>query len=216
MALETRLEPNFFSEAQCLSLGARTVAGIDEAGRGPLAGPVTAAAVVLNPDDIPFGLDDSKRMNRHQRELLYGEIVNRCSVSVAHAEVPEIDSMNILQATMLAMRRAAEGLPTTPEHLLIDGNRVPSGLPCAASAIVKGDRKSFSIAAASIVAKVTRDRLMRALALEHAEYGWERNSGYGTRHHLEALRSNGPTRHHRKSFAPVRDAYSSHLANLET
>ena len=206
MPPEMETQPNFANELQFISLGARIVAGIDEAGRGPLAGPVTAAAVVLNPDDIPCGLDDSKRITKHQRELLFDEIIKRCSVSIALADVPEIDSLNILHATLLAMRRAAEGLPEAPEHLLIDGNRIPPGLPCPASAIVKGDRKSLSIAAASIVAKVTRDRHMQELSLEHTQYGWDRNSGYGTRQHLDALRSNGPTLHHRRSFAPVRNA----------
>lgn len=183
--------------------GALRIAGVDEVGRGPLCGPVTAAAVILDPVRIPAGIGDSKALSLAKRERLFDEIMACAQVSVAHASVEEIDTLNILQASLLAMRRALDGLPVAPDHVLVDGNRLPKDLPCPAEAIVKGDAKSLSIAAASIVAKVTRDRIMVDLAQQHPGYGWERNAGYPTKDHLEALLNLGPTPVHRRSFKPV-------------
>lgn len=178
------------------------VAGIDEVGRGPLAGPVVAAAVILPPDP-PKGLKDSKKLTPAARFRLDREIRATSEVAIALASVEEIDRLNILGATMLAMRRAVDRLARLPEAALVDGNRLPD-LPCPARAIVKGDARVPAIAAASIVAKEARDGLMRALALAHPGYGWERNAGYGTPAHLDGLTRLGPTPHHRRSFAPVR------------
>lgn len=186
-----------------LATGFAQVAGVDEVGRGPLAGPVTAAAVILNPDDIPAGLDDSKKLTAARRAALFDQITARATVCVAHATVAEIDSLNILRASHLAMERAVAGLAMTPEHLLIDGNLIPRGLTIGATAIVKGDAKSLSIAAASIVAKVTRDRLMCDLDAQFPGYGWAENAGYPTKHHLAALLNLGVTPWHRQSFKPV-------------
>lgn len=183
--------------------GAQFVAGVDEVGRGPLAGPVTAAAVILDANAIPDGLDDSKKLTARRREALYTEILATAQVSVASASVAEIDKINILQASMLAMKRALAGLQTPPDFALIDGNRLPVGLQCPAQPIVKGDQRSLSIAAASIIAKVTRDRLMVDLAQQFPGYSWETNVGYGTKAHLEALLRLGVTPHHRRSFKPV-------------
>ena len=180
------------------------VAGIDEAGRGPWAGPVVAAAVILPTEDVPAGIDDSKRLSRRRRAVLFEEIRDRALVGIGEASVAEIDALNILQATLLAMRRAVDALTTLPAHALVDGNRLPD-LPCDAHAVVKGDSRSLSIAAASIIAKETRDRSMRKLADAFPGYGWERNMGYGTKEHAEALRRIGPTPHHRRSFKPVRE-----------
>lgn len=181
------------------------VAGVDEVGRGPFAGPVTAAAVVLDPARIPPGLADSKALTAKRRDLLAAALSEAAEVSIAHASVAEIDAMNILTASHLAMRRALEGLPTPPDFALIDGNRLPGGLSCPAEAVVKGDAKSVSIAAASIVAKVARDAIMATLAQQHPGYGWERNAGYGTKEHKVALLNLGVTPHHRRSFAPIRN-----------
>ena len=183
--------------------GFTQVAGVDEVGRGPLAGPVTAAAVILNPDDIPAGLNDSKKLSAARREALFGEIMSRATVCVAHASVAEIDDLNILRASHLAMERAVAGLSLAPQHLLIDGNLIPRGLTVGATAIVKGDAKSLSIAAASIVAKVTRDRLMCDLDAQFPGYGWAENAGYPTKHHLNALLNLGITPWHRRTFKPV-------------
>jgi ribonuclease HII len=195
--------PDFQHESAALKQGFFPVAGVDEVGRGPLTGPVVAAVVVLDPDNIPAGLADSKTLSKKRREALYPLILATADVSVAEASVAEIDQINILQASMLAMRRALGGLTATPGFALIDGNRLPDDLPCKAEAIVKGDSRCLSIAAASIIAKVTRDRLMTALAQEFPGYGWENNAGYGTRQHLEALQRLGVTPHHRVSFKPV-------------
>lgn len=180
------------------------VAGVDEAGRGPLAGPVVAAAVMLSAGRFPDGLNDSKKLAAKVRENLYSRIKSIAAVSVAFVDSSEIDRVNILNATMIAMRRAVEGLPQRPGYMLVDGNRVPDGLCCPAKALVKGDTRSASIAAASIIAKVERDRYMGKLSIIHPEYRWDRNRGYGTREHIEILMRYGPTRHHRRSFAPVR------------
>ncbi len=179
------------------------VCGIDEAGRGPLAGPVVAAAVILDPDQTPDGLDDSKRLTAAKRQMLRDRLLSVARVGVGTASVSEIDEINILHATMLAMRRAFQNLPVTPHAALVDGNRCPD-LPCPTQAVVKGDQKCLSIAAASIVAKVHRDELMTDLADKFPAYGWRRNAGYGTAEHLAALQTHGATPHHRRSFAPVR------------
>ncbi len=179
------------------------VAGVDEAGRGPLAGPVVAAAVILDITSIPTGIDDSKKLKREHREHLHGLIFASAHVGVGMASVEEIDRVNILQATFLAMVRAVEALPVAPHHLLIDGNRAPKALPCACRTVIGGDAISLSIAAASIIAKVIRDRIMAELALAHPHYGWERNAGYGTPEHQRALSLVGISPHHRRSFEPV-------------
>lgn len=179
------------------------VAGLDEAGRGPLAGPVVAAAVILDPERIPDGLNDSKKLSRGRRESLFGEIQETAKVAFGLASVPEIDEINILQASLLAMRRAIEKLPLKPCACLVDGNQDP-GLGYPTRCLVKGDGRSFSIAAASIMAKVFRDRIMAGLAKEYPDYGWDTNAGYGVPHHLKALDAVGPSPHHRKTFHPVR------------
>ena len=179
------------------------VAGIDEAGRGPWAGPVVAAAVVLNREAIPAGLNDSKKLSAKKRDQLFEQINATAQVGIGQASVDEIDQRNILNATYLAMTRAVAALPTLPDHLLIDGNQLPNDLPCPAEAVIKGDGKSLSIAAASIIAKVTRDRIMANLARSFPAYGWERNAGYGTAQHREALNLVGVSPHHRRSFAPI-------------
>ncbi|MSO77654.1 MAG: ribonuclease HII [Alphaproteobacteria bacterium] len=186
------------------SLALTPIAGVDEAGRGPWAGPVVAAAVILDPARVPAGLDDSKRLQRPVRERLYGELSGVARLGVGQASVAEIDALNILQASLLAMRRAVEALATPPALALIDGNRRPQ-LPCPSHLVVGGDGKSLSIAAASIVAKVTRDRIMADLAMAFPGYGWERNAGYGTQMHRRALNQLGITPHHRRTFAPIRN-----------
>lgn len=196
-------KPNFEFELAALSRGAFRIAGVDEVGRGPLCGPVTAAAVILNPDDIPQGLNDSKKMTAKKRDALYDEILAKADCCIAHASVQEIDEINILRAAHLAMTRAIAGLATAPDHILIDGNMIPKGLTTSAEAVVKGDGRSLSIAAASIIAKVARDRIMGDLASEFPGYGWEKNAGYGTKQHMEGLRTLGVTPHHRRSFKPV-------------
>jgi ribonuclease HII len=185
------------------AVGEGLVAGVDEVGRGPLAGPVTAAAVILNLHSLPAGLADSKTLTHARREVLFAAIMASAEVSVAHASVAEIDDLNILRASHLAMERAVAGLPRPPHHVLIDGNLLPRGLRVPATAIVKGDGKSLSIAAASIIAKVTRDRLMVDLAQQYAPYGWAQNAGYPTKAHLLALQEFGVTPWHRRSFKPV-------------
>ncbi|MGY6410618.1 MAG: ribonuclease HII [Alkalilacustris sp.] len=195
--------PDFSRETAARVRGAVRVAGVDEVGRGPLAGPVVAAAVVLNPEDIPEGLRDSKTLGRGARERLAAALLDRAEVAVAEASVAEIERVNILQAGFLAMTRALAAL--RPDLALIDGNRLPEGLACPAEAIIGGDRVALSIAAASIVAKVRRDAIMAQLARQHPGYGWERNAGYPTPEHRAALRSLGVTPHHRRGFAPVRN-----------
>ncbi len=197
--------PDFTREAALLGGGATRVAGLDEVGRGPLAGPVTAAAVILDPARIPEGIDDSKALAAPRREALAAEILATAEVAVIHVEVAEIDCINILHAAMAAMHRAVAALGLAPCHALVDGNRCPDGLPCPATPVVGGDALCLSISAASIVAKVARDRLMVELAQQHPGYGWETNAGYATKMHLSALRDLGATPHHRRSFAPVRN-----------
>ncbi len=193
--------PNFDFERAAFDRGLPRVAGLDEVGRGPLAGPVTACAVILDPLRIPKGLRDSKQMTAAARVAVAAEIMAVAEVSIAHASVEEIDALNILQASLLAMERAAAVL--RPDYHLIDGNKIPAGLKGRAEAIVKGDARSLSIAAASIVAKVTRDLIMVDLAQQHPGYGWERNAGYPTAEHRAALEKLGVTPAHRRSFGPV-------------
>lgn len=179
------------------------VAGVDEAGRGPLAGPVVAAAVILDPDDPIVGLDDSKKLSAKKRAALEVEIRARAfRYGVGQASVAEIDAINILQATFLAMTRAVEAMGVDPDHVLVDGNRLPKWR-YAAQAVVGGDALHPCISAASILAKETRDRFMVAAAADYPGYGWEKNKGYGSAAHMQALRDLGVTPLHRRSFAPV-------------
>ena len=187
-----------------LVIPAGRVAGVDEAGRGPLAGPVVAGAVILDPEKPIEGLDDSKRLSAARRERLFDEIQAKALAwSVASASVEEIDRINILQATMLAMQRAVNALLPAAEHALIDGNRCPE-LPCPAEAIVRGDSRVAAISAASILAKVTRDREMQALDALYPGYGLAQHKGYPSKAHIEALEMLGATVIHRRSYAPVR------------
>jgi len=179
------------------------IAGIDEVGRGPWAGPVTACAVVLDPNNIPPGLGDSKALSKRKREALLQPILDSADVGIAHVDVEVIDRINILQATFLAMRLALGNLRKPADFALIDGNKIPPDMPCPAECLIKGDARCLSIAAASIVAKVTRDNLMVALSQQHPGYGWEKNAGYGTRQHISALNEIGVTQHHRRSFKPI-------------
>ncbi|EAQ10503.1 RNase HII [Maritimibacter alkaliphilus HTCC2654] len=195
--------PDYSYETAAFARGLARVAGVDEVGRGPLAGPVTAAAVILGPDNIPDGLNDSKKLSAKKRDALFDAIMAGAQVGIAHATVEEIDTYNILRASHIAMLRAVEALGTVPDHLLIDGNLIPRGCTVSAEAVIKGDGKSLSIAAASIVAKVTRDRIMVDLAQQHPGYGWERNAGYPSKSHISALQELGVTPHHRRSFKPV-------------
>lgn len=195
--------PDLGFETAARARGCIRIAGVDEVGRGPLAGPVTAAAVVLDLSRIPPGLNDSKVLTVARRAALAAEIWACADCAVAHASVAEIDALNILQASHLAMRRALAGLAHAPDHALIDGNRMPRDLPHGAECIVRGDARSLSIAAASIIAKVARDALMVDLAQQFPGYGWQRNAGYPTPDHLAALKNLGVTPHHRRSFRPV-------------
>ena len=201
--------PDFSFEDTASADGFRTVAGVDEAGRGPWAGPVVAGAVILErasvPDDVLAGLDDSKKLSAKRRAQLFAALSSSAGVrfGVGIADADEIDRLNILQATMLAMTRAVDDLGGGVDFVLVDGNRTPDWLlPCRA--VVKGDGRSLSNAAASIVAKVTRDRIMSDLAGRFPAYGWERNAGYGTAEHQAALVKAGVSPHHRRSFKPVR------------
>lgn len=198
--------PDFSIERKAIAEGLWPVAGMDEAGRGPLAGPVVAAAVVLDPDNIPDGLDDSKRLTLAQREAVFETILARAqAVSMASISAEGIDDTNILRASLEAMRRALCGLSLEPKLALADGRDVPPGLPCAGRALVKGDQRSQSIAAASLVAKVMRDRMMTGCGQCHIHYGFEVHMGYATARHRSAIASHGPLhRLHRVSFAPFR------------
>lgn len=197
--------PDYFHEAAFARDGHVRIAGIDEAGRGPWAGPVVAAAVILDPANIPCGLNDSKKLSRARREQLFPAIEEVANVGIGQASVDEIDDINILRASFLAMRRAVANLALHPDACLVDGNRDP-GLGMATKTLVKGDAISLSIAAASIVAKVTRDGIMADLSQLYPQYGWERNAGYGVPAHREALSLVGVSPHHRKSFAPIRES----------
>ncbi len=195
--------PDFTLETEALLQGYARIAGVDEVGRGPLAGPVTAAAVILDPAAIPAGLNDSKKLTARKREALAEILHAQAQVAIAHASVAEIDEINILRASHLAMQRAVAALDPAPDYLLIDGNLIPRGLNIPALAVVKGDARSVSISAASIVAKTCRDALMVDLAQQHPGYGWERNAGYPSKSHKAALQNLGVTPHHRRSFKPV-------------
>jgi ribonuclease HII len=196
------LRPTFRRERRALNSGVWPVAGCDEAGRGPLAGPVVAAAVILDPKRIPRGLNDSKKLSPARREELYARICASAEVAVAFGSTARIDRDNILQASLWALARAVAALPVHPKLVLVDGrDRIKAGCDC--EAVISGDALVLSIAAASIVAKVTRDRLMVQLGAIHPGYGFERHMGYGVPEHTAALRRLGPTIHHRRSFAPV-------------
>lgn len=186
-----------------MAQGYLRIAGVDEVGRGPLAGPVVAAAVILNPEDIPEGLNDSKKLTAKRRVAMDAAVRDRAEFAIADASVAEIDEHNILRASHLAMERAVAALDPPPDYLLIDGNMIPRGLTIPAQAVVKGDAHSVSIAAASIIAKNWRDQLMVDLAQQHPGYGWEKNAGYPSKQHREALQKLGVTPHHRRSFKPV-------------
>ena len=186
-----------------MAQGFGTIAGVDEVGRGPLAGPVTAAAVVFTEGHIPEGLNDSKKLTARARQRLCDEIMEVAVVCVAHATVAEIEEHNILRASHLAMTRALAGLERAADYALIDGNMLPRDLALPAQAVVKGDARCLSISAASIVAKCMRDNLMVDLAQQHPGYGWETNMGYGSKSHIAALQNLGVTPHHRRLFKPV-------------
>tara|TARA_Y100000739_G_scaffold140507_1_gene121134 strand:+ start:957 stop:1586 length:630 start_codon:yes stop_codon:yes gene_type:complete len=196
-------KPDFDLELKLIDRGINRVAGVDEVGRGPLAGPVVAAAVILNPNNIPKGLSDSKKLSKKRREELFLSIVEVATYSVGAASVKEIDELNILYATHLAMIRAIKGLSKKPGHILIDGNMVPKDLNIPASHVIRGDNKSVSIAAASIVAKVSRDKMMVDLGQHFRGYAWEKNAGYPTKAHISAIKTLGVTPHHRVSFRPI-------------
>ncbi|SLN34967.1 ribonuclease HII [Pseudooctadecabacter jejudonensis] len=194
--------PDYTFETDLRAQGHLRIAGVDEVGRGPLAGPVTAAAVILDPANIPDGLNDSKTLTAKRRAALEPLIFDAAEVCIAHASVAEIDELNILRASHLAMERAVAGLGAV-DHALIDGNMIPRNLAVPATTVVKGDSRSLSIAAASIVAKICRDRIMVELAQQFPGYGWETNAGYGSKSHISALQNLGVTPHHRRSFKPV-------------
>ena len=198
----TKQTPNFSLE---IASGAEFVAGVDEAGRGPLCGPVVAAAVIFPRHDIeiPVIIRDSKQMTAHQRAVAYDWITNNTIWAVAECSPAEIDELNILWASMTAMKRAVDKLTSKPDHCLIDGNRLPHDL--TGTAVVRGDAKSLSIAAASIIAKETRDKIMHDLAQQFPQYGWDKNAGYPTKSHLRAIDQYGINEHYRKSFGPIKE-----------
>ncbi len=200
-------KPNFSVERKLLRDGRGPVAGVDEVGRGPLAGSVAVAAVILDPDDLPAGVDDSKALSALQRERLFEIILKKAlSVSLAFASVEEIDALNIRGATLAAMARALKGLALRPAFALIDGRDEPEGCGCSARAIIDGDASCVSIAAASIVAKVARDRMMTRLGAHYPDYGFAQHVGYATKRHLEAIERCGLTPFHRRSFRSRREA----------
>jgi ribonuclease HII len=211
---EEIVRPTFRRERRALAKGIWPVAGCDEAGRGPLAGPVVAAAVILDPKRIPRGLNDSKKLTMEEREKLYLKICASAEVAVAFGSTARIDRDNILQASLWALARAVEALPLRPRLVYVDGiNRIDVGCDC--EAVVSGDALVLSIAAASIVAKVTRDRLMMRLGVAHPGYGFERHMGYSVPEHFDALSRLGPTIHHRRSFAPVAALYGETMAEQD-
>jgi ribonuclease HII len=208
---EDDIRPTFRRERAAMKRGVWPVAGCDEAGRGPLAGPVVAAAVILDPKRVPRGLNDSKKLDPETREKLYKKICATAEVAVAFAPPARIDRDNILRASLWALARAVAALPVRPRLVFVDGrDRIESRCDC--EAVISGDAIIASIAAASIVAKVTRDRLMGRLALAHPGYGFERNMGYSVPEHFAALERLGPTIHHRRSFAPVAASYGDCVA----
>jgi ribonuclease HII len=200
------VKPDFSNELRLLKMGAQFVAGTDEAGRGPLAGPVVAAAVILDPDNLPLGIDDSKRLTKAKREAAFVEVLKKAkAVAFASCCSDEIDEINILQASLRAMTRAVRALGIQPHHVLADGRDFPPDLPCPGTALVKGDQRSLTIAAASIVAKVMRDRMMAIAGIETPAYGFVSNQGYGGAHHMEAIDIHGGVeRLHRMSFSPFK------------
>jgi ribonuclease HII len=207
--------PHFIYESRLSKTIDGPICGVDEVGRGPLAGPVVAAAVILQKGRIPKGLNDSKQLDEESREELFPQILAMAvAVGVGEASVGEIDMVNIRQATHLAMARAVRALAIAPSFALVDGNDPPA-LPCKCDTLIGGDGRSLSIAAASIVAKVTRDRLMIGLHQEHPGYNWRSNKGYGTPEHYSGLKLHGVTVHHRRSFAPIRDILSGREPSLE-
>ncbi|MEA2939015.1 MAG: ribonuclease [Alphaproteobacteria bacterium] len=211
---EENLRPTFRRERAAIKRGLWPVAGCDEAGRGPLAGPVVAAAVILDPKRIPRGLDDSKKLDREAREKLYPKICASAQVAVAFAPPARIDRDNILRASLWALARAVAALPVKPMLVFVDG-RDRIDVDCECQAVISGDAIVASIAAASIVAKVTRDQLMMRLALAHPGYGFERHMGYSVPEHFAALARLGPTIHHRRSFAPVAASYGDTPAQTD-
>lgn len=198
--------PDFSHEMRLYAGGCSAVAGTDEAGRGPLAGPVVAAAVVLNPFNIPFGLDDSKRLKKTQREQAFTDIMAKAkAIAFCSMSAEEIDRTDIRKASLEAMRRSVAALSVEVDHVLVDGRDVPPRLVCSATALIKGDQRSLSIAAASIIAKVVRDRGMHEVGTEWIRYGFGNHAGYGTNMHMDAIAEHGPvTRIHRFTFAPIR------------
>jgi ribonuclease HII len=206
--------PSFIRERRAMRRGIAPVAGCDEAGRGPLAGPVVAAAVILDPKRIPKGLDDSKKLTAERRAELYEKICRSAEVAVALAPPARIDVHNIRQASLWALARAVRALPVAPKLVFVDGcDRI--AVDCECEAVIGGDGLILSIAAASIVAKVTRDRLMAKVGLAHPGYGFERHMGYSVPEHFAALERLGPTIHHRRSFAPVAAAYGEPEVSVE-
>ena len=198
--------PTLRFEKRAVRNGASIVAGVDEVGRGPLAGPVVVAAVILNRRRIPDGLNDSKQLTPDVRERLYDEILESATVSIVAAPTSIIAELNILHASLWAMRRAVMGLSIAPDHVLVDGNIVPRGLPCKGEAVIGGDALSLSIAAASIVAKVTRDRMCEIMHCEEPQFGFASHKGYSASAHFRALETHGPGRYHRMGFAPCAEA----------
>lgn len=203
------LEPDYSAEQRLLKRGIRHIAGVDEVGRGPLAGPVVTAAVILDPDNIPQGLNDSKKLSAKKRDKLYNEILaSALSVSVCSLSASTIDKTDIRKAALEAMRRSVDGLSLKADYVLVDGRDVPPALSCPAEALVKGDQRSQSIAAASIIAKVTRDRMMERVGVQYPAYEFEKHVGYATAHHRAAIESKGPiVRLHRYSFAPIKGRF---------
>jgi len=202
MKADKKPVPTFQMEADLYEQGLNPVCGIDEAGRGPWSGPVVAAAVILDTDNIPDGINDSKKLSPARRNELFNIIHQTSHVGIGIVDVSDIDRLNILQATFLAMRKAVASLKFAPAVALIDGTGKPA-LSCEMRTLIKGDQRSLSIAAASIIAKVTRDRIMENLAVQFPHYGWERNKGYGTKAHRAGLASHGVSKHHRTSFKPI-------------
>jgi len=197
-------KPDFLIEDSLIAQGFGVIAGTDEAGRGPIAGPVVSAAVVLNPQDIPEGLNDSKKLSPKRREAMFDRIMSTAlAVGVAEVSAGEIDRINIRRASLESMRLAVTRLAVQPHHVLVDGDSVPPGLEMAATAVIKGDARSLSIAAASIIAKVTRDRIMEQACRTWPGYGFSRHAGYGTAEHLAAIEALGPTPIHRMTFRPL-------------
>lgn len=196
--------PNFLFEERLATMGHWPVAGVDEAGRGPLAGPVVAAAVILDVDNIPRGINDSKKLSASKREAIFEQIMLTSLVAWSASPAKEIDEINIRQATLSAMVRSVRSLPVMAKHVLVDGRDVPESISDIGEALIKGDARSLSIAAASIIAKVIRDRMMVQAAIDYPGYGFAKHKGYGTKAHREVIHSLGPCPLHRKSFEPVK------------